>query len=63
MMAQDDQSLDRLESALERIGRHIEQPDPVATDVARRLDAVIAQLRAGLAEQGGVQPGLDNGEE
>lgn len=48
-MAQDDESLDRIEAALERIGRHVEQPDPVASEVAARLDAVIARLRAGLA--------------
>ena len=48
-MAQDDDSLDRIEAALERIGRRVEQPDPVAAEVAGRLDAVIARLRAGLA--------------
>ena len=48
-MAQDDESLDRLEVALERIGRRVEQPDPVEAEVAGRLDAVIARLRAGLA--------------
>ena len=53
MMAQDDDSLDRLEIALERIGQHVELPDPVAAEVAARLDAVIARLRAGLAEQAG----------
>jgi hypothetical protein len=48
MMAHDDESLDRIEAALERIGRRVEQPDPVATEVAARLDEVIANLRAGL---------------
>ena len=48
-MAQDDDSLNRLEVALERIARNVEQPDPVAGEVASRLDAVIARLRAGLA--------------
>jgi hypothetical protein len=47
-MAQDDESLDRIEAALERIGRRVEQPDPVANEVAARLDEVIARLRAGL---------------
>ena len=48
-MAQEDESLDRLEKALERIARNVEQPDPVAAEVAGRLDAVIARLRTGLA--------------
>ena len=47
-MAQDDESLDRLEAALERIARRVEQPDPVEAEVAGRLDAVITRLRAGL---------------
>ncbi len=47
-MAQDDDSVDRLERALERIARNVDQPDPVAAEVAQRLDAVIARLRAGL---------------
>ena len=47
-MAQDDDSVERLERALERIARNIDQPDPVASEVATRLDAVIARLRAGL---------------
>ena len=47
-MAQDDDSMDRLDRALDRIAQKVEQPDPVATEVAARLDAVIAQLRAGL---------------
>ncbi len=48
-MPNDDDSLNRLEVALERIARNVEQPDPVAGEVASRLDAVIARLRAGLA--------------
>ena len=47
-MGQDDESLDRLETALERIARKVEEPDPVAAEVAGRLDGVIARLRAGL---------------
>lgn len=47
-MAQDDDSADRLEQALERIARGVEQADPVAAEVAARLDGVIARLRAGL---------------
>ncbi len=48
-MAQEDESLDRLEAALERIAARVEQADPVAIEVAGRLDDVIARLRAGLA--------------
>ena len=51
-MSQEDESLDRIEAALERIGRHVEQPDPVAAEVAQRLDAMITRLRAGLAGTG-----------
>jgi hypothetical protein len=47
-MAQDDESLDRIEAALERIGRRVEQPDPVEAEVSARLDALIGRLRAGL---------------
>ena len=51
-MAQDDidedRHMDRLERALERIASNVERPDPVATEVAERLDAVIGRLRAGL---------------
>lgn len=50
-MAQEDESLDRIEAALERIGRRVEQPDAVAGEVAARLDDVIARLRAGLKGQ------------
>ena len=44
-MVEDDQMMDRLERALDRIGRNVEQPDPVAAEFATRLDAVIARLR------------------
>jgi uncharacterized protein involved in exopolysaccharide biosynthesis len=55
-MAQDDESLDRLEAALDRIARRVEQTDPVEAEVAGRLDAVISRLRAGLAPQTGAVP-------
>lgn len=55
-MATDDESLDRLEAALERIARRVEQPDPVEAEVAGRLDAVIGRLRAGLATKPGIAP-------
>lgn len=48
-MAIEDDALDRIEAALERIARHVEQPDPVAAEVAARLDHIIARLRDGLA--------------
>ena len=38
----------RLEAALERIARRIEAPDPIATEVARRLDTLITTLRSAL---------------
>lgn len=47
-MAQDDDSMDRIERALERIAGGVEQPDPVAAEVSERLDAIIGRLRAGL---------------
>lgn len=49
-MAQDDDSVERLERALERIAKRVEQPDPVAAEVAARLDATIARVRAGLED-------------
>ena len=49
-MAQDDEAVGRLEQALERIAQGLERPDPVAAEVATRLDAMIARLRAGLEE-------------
>ncbi len=61
-MAQDDDSLDRLETALERIARRVEQADPVEAEVAERLDAVIGRLRAGLAASGTDAPQNTAGE-
>lgn len=60
-MGQEDESLDRLEAALERIAHKVEEPDPVATEVAGRLDAVIARLRAGLLVPPLGKSGLDDG--
>ena len=36
------------EAALARIARQANAPDPVATEVAARLDGLIAQLRSAL---------------
>ena len=36
---------DRLEAALDRIAKVLETPDPVATEVAERLDRIIATVR------------------
>ena len=47
-MAQDDEAMDRIERALERIAGKVEHPDPVAAEVAERLDGTIARLRDGL---------------
>ena len=51
-MAEDDadgaESIERLERALARIEARVEQPDPVQADIAARLDAIIARLRAEL---------------
>ena len=41
---------DRLEAALERIARHLDAPDPIATEVAARLDHIIAALREALGK-------------
>ena len=41
---------DRLEAALARIAQRTSAPDPVATEVAARLDLLIAQLRTALEE-------------
>lgn len=38
----------RLEAALARIAHHATAPDPVATEVAARLDTLIARLRTTL---------------
>ncbi len=43
--AQDDESLDRLEQALNRIEAGVDRPDPVAGEVAARLDAIILRLQ------------------
>ena len=39
---------DRLEAALERIAQHLEAPDPIAAEVAARLDRMIDTVRATL---------------
>ncbi|GAC1348301.1 MAG: hypothetical protein NVSMB18_36070 [Acetobacteraceae bacterium] len=39
---------DRLEAALERIAQAVAAPDPVATEVANRLDTIITTLRDAL---------------
>jgi hypothetical protein len=39
---------ERLEAALARIARQASAPDPVAAEVAARLDSLIAQLRSAL---------------
>jgi len=41
---------ERLEAALARIARQASAPDPVATEVAARLDGLIAQLRSALEQ-------------
>jgi len=41
---------ERLEAALARIARQASAPDPVATEVAARLDSLIAQLRSALEQ-------------
>ncbi len=41
---------ERLEAALARIARQANAPDPVATEIAARLERLIAQLRAALEE-------------
>jgi len=43
-------SAERLEAALARIARQADAPDPVATEIAARLDSLIAQLRSALEE-------------
>lgn len=50
VQAQDDEQVARLERALDRIAAGIERPDPVAAEVAARLDAVIARIQAGLED-------------
>ena len=39
---------ERLEAALARIAQQANAPDPVAAEVAARLDSLIAQLRSAL---------------
>lgn len=41
---------DRIEAALERIAKQIDVPDPTATEVAARLDHIIATLRQALGK-------------
>ena len=41
---------ERLAAALARISQRTSAPDPVATEVAARLDILIAQLRTALEE-------------
>ena len=43
---------DRLEAALDRIAKVIEAPDPVATEVADRLDRIITSLKDALSKSG-----------
>lgn len=49
-MQEEDAPEDRLEAALERIARVIDGPDPVAAEVAARLDHIIATLREALGK-------------
>ena len=49
-MQGEDEPEDRLEAALERIAKHVEAPDPIATEIATRLDTVIATLRDALEQ-------------
>ncbi|HEY0420742.1 MAG TPA: hypothetical protein VGC80_14595 [Acetobacteraceae bacterium] len=49
-MESDEAPEERLEAALERIARRLETPDPTATEVAARLDHIIATLRAALGK-------------
>lgn len=47
-MSDTDTPAARLQAALERIAAHTTAPDPVATEIAARLDSLIAQLRDAL---------------
>jgi hypothetical protein len=49
-MEQDESAEDRLEAALERIAQRLEAPDPIATELAARLDHIIATLREALGK-------------
>lgn len=46
----EDAAEDRLEAALDRIAKVLDAPDPVAVEVAERLDRMIASLRDALAK-------------
>ena len=41
---------ERIEAALSRIAQQAQAPDPVATEMAARLDSLIADLRKTLDE-------------
>ena len=47
-MSDTDTPAARLHVALERIAAQAAAPDPVATEIAARLDSLIAQLRQAL---------------
>jgi hypothetical protein len=49
-MEADEALEERLEAALERIAKVIDAPDPVAAEVAARLDRIIATLREALGK-------------
>lgn len=49
-MEEEDAPEDRLEAALERIAKHLETPDAHTTEVAARLDQIIATLRQALGK-------------
>ena len=49
-MEADETPEDRLEAALERIAKVVETPDPIAAEVADRLDRIIATLRDALGK-------------
>lgn len=41
---------ERIEAALARIAAQADAPDPIATEVAARLDGLIVQLRTALED-------------
>lgn len=49
-MEADEAAEARLEAALERIAHILDAPDPVAAEVAARLDRIIATLREALGK-------------
>ena len=49
-MGPDNELINRIDTALDRIARGLEKPDPVAAEVATRLDQMIARLRDGLED-------------